>query len=138
MEIAASRIRWSSLVIASAGVWVLGFVLIGGVIFAYAFRLGFIARGQPDPYAIQQFANTAGPVWGPLLGIVLTALAAIWLGRRTAPEQIRHGVLLGAIVGGVPLVATLNVSAQSIAVFAATLLAGATGGWLASLRAARG
>lgn len=130
-------IRWSSLIIACVSVWGLGFVLIAGVIFAYAFRLGIIARGQPDPAAIQQFANTAGPVWGPLLGVLLTAPAAIWLGRRSAAEQIMHGVLLGLIVGGVPLVATLNFSAQSIAVFAATLLAGATGGWLASLRSAR-
>ena len=127
-------IRRRALVLAIVSVWVLSFVLTAGIIMAHAFRLALIARGAPDPNQIQQFADTAGPLWGSRLGILATAIAAIWLGRRTAPASVTHGVLLGLIVGGVPLVAAMNFSGRSIAVFAATLLAGAIVGWLASLR----
>ena len=138
MEFAASRIRWSSLVIASVGVWALGFVLIAGVIFVYAFTLAWSARGAPDSSDIQRFANIAGPTWGPISGILLTVPGAIWLGRRAAPLQLMHGVLLGLIVGGVPLVATRNISGTSIATLAATVISGAVGGLIATARASRG
>lgn len=138
MEIAAPRIRWSSLAIAGVSVLALGFVLIAGVIFVYAFSLGWIARGAPDSSDIQQFANTVGPTFGPLAGIFLTVPGAIWLGRRAAPLQLLHGVLLGLIVGGVPLVLTRNVSGTAIATLAATVVSGAIGGLIATGRASRG
>jgi hypothetical protein len=137
MEIAAPRIRWGALVVAGVSVLALGFVLIAGVIFVYAFSLGWIARGAPDSSDIQRFANTVGPMFGPLAGIFLTVPGAIWLGRRAAPLQLMHGVLLGLIVGGIPLVATRDLSGTSIATLAATVVSGAIGGLISAARATR-
>jgi hypothetical protein len=125
----ALRFKWSSIVIASVSVWVLGFVLVAMVIFAYAFSLGWAARGAPDSDVIQQFANRVGPVWTSRLCVLLTGIAAIWLGRRVIAWPIWHGVLVGIIVA-TPLVMRRRFGIEPVLLFSVTLLAGAVGGWL--------
>lgn len=126
-------IKWSSILFASVAAFVSGFVLIAVIIAAYAFSLGFAARGTPDPAAIQQFANTVGPIWGPRLSIVITGVAALWLGRRMVARPVVHGLLIGLIVGGLPYLVTHSLAIEPILILAATLLAGAIGGWLGGL-----
>jgi hypothetical protein len=127
----AFRFKWSSIVIASVSVLVLGFVLVAMVIFAYAFSLGWTARGAPDSDVIQQFANRVGPVWTPRLCVLLTGIAAIWLGSRVTGQPIWHGVLVGIIVA-TPLVVRRRFGIEPVLLVAFTLLAGALGGWLGS------
>jgi hypothetical protein len=127
----ALRFKWSSILVASVTVWVLGFVLVAMVVFAYAFSLGWAARGAPDTDVIQQFANRVGPVWTPRLCVLLTGIAAIWLGRRVIARPIWHGVLIGIIVA-TPLVMRRRFGIEPVLLFSVTLLAGAVGGWLGS------
>jgi len=122
--------NWGSILFASVGVWVLGFVLIAAIIAAYAFSLGFAAHGAPDPAAIQQFGNAVGPIWGPRLSIVFTGVAALWLGRRVTAKPVLHGVLIGLIVGGVPFAVRRPFAIEPILTFSTILLAGGIGGWL--------
>jgi hypothetical protein len=128
----ALRIKWSSIVIASVSIWVLSVVLVTVTISAYAFSLGWASRGAPDSAAIQRFADSVGPVWGPRLSAILTGLAAIWLGRRVNARPIWHGVLIGVVVVGTPLAVRQRFGIESILPIAVTLLAGAVGGWLGS------
>jgi hypothetical protein len=129
----APSIRWRSILLASVCAWIFGFVLIAAIIAAYAFSLGFAARGAPDPAAIQQFANAVGPTWGPRLSIVITGVAALWLGRRVMARPIVHGLLIALIVGGLPYAVSHPFAIEPMLTFAATLLAGAIGGWLGRL-----
>lgn len=133
MTSAAPSIRWNWIVIASLCVWLLGFVLIAAIVFAYAFNLGFAARGAPDSAAIQQYANAIGPIWGPRLSIVLTGVAALRIGRRVMARPVVHGLLIGLIVGGVPYAMNQPFAIEAILTFAAILLAGGIGGWLGGL-----
>ena len=130
MTSTAPSIRWGSILLASVSVWAFGFILIAAVIFAYALSLGFAVRGAPDPIAIQQFANAVGPTWGPRLSIVLTGVAALWLGRWVRARPVLHGVLIGLVVGGVPFAVRHPVAIEPILTFSAILLTGGAGGWL--------
>jgi len=132
-QVPADLLRWRSILLASVCAWIFGFVLIAAIIAVYAFSLGFAARGAPDPAAIQQFANVVGPTWGPRLSIVITGVAALWLGRRMMPRPIVHGLLIGLLVGGLPYALSHSFAIEPILIFAATLLAGAIGGWLGGL-----
>ena len=127
----ALRFKWSSILVASVSVWVIGFVLVAMVVFGYAFNLGWATRGAPDSDVIQQFANSVGPVWTPRLCVLLTGIAAIWLGRRVIARPIWHGVLVGVIVA-IPLVMRRRFGIEPVLLFSVTLLAGAVGGWLGS------
>ena len=84
----ALRFKWGSILVASVSVLMLGFVLVVMAVLAYAFSLGWAARGAPDSDVIQQFANRVGPVWTPRLCVLLTGIAAIWLGRRVIARPI--------------------------------------------------
>jgi len=128
------RIKWGSIVIAGLSVWVISFVLVAATVFAYAFSLGLAARGAPDFTAIQRFAEGVGPVWGPRISALLTGIAAIWLARRVNAWPIWHGVLVGVVVAGPGLLAGQRFGMVASLLFAATLLAGAAGGWLGSHR----
>ena len=132
MTSGALQIRWGSVVIASVSVWVLSFVLVAGAIFIYAFSLGWAARGAPDSETIQRFADAVAPVWGARLGVVLTGIAALWVGRRVNAGAVWHGVLIGVLVAGVPLAVRQPLASELLMRFAITLLAGAVGGWLGS------
>ena len=132
MTSGALQIRWGSVVIASLSVWVLSFVLVAGAIFVYAFSLGWAARGAPDSETIQRFADAVAPVWGARLGVVLTGMAALWVGQRVNAGPVWHGLLIGALVAGVPMALRQQGASHLLISFTITLLAGAVGGWLGS------
>ena len=94
-----SNLRWRRILLAASLVYLISFLIVFCVILAYAFMLGFRARGAPDPAQIQQFANQAGP-WGGRIGVViLTVAAAAWVARRVESAAQVHGILVGVIVG---------------------------------------
>jgi len=134
----APSIKWSSILLASICVWIFGFVLIAAIIAAYAFSLGFAARGAPDGEAIQRFASAIGPTWGPRMSIVLTGVAAFWLGRRVMTMPVVHGLLIGLIVGGLPYAVRPSFAIEPILTFSAIVLAGGIGGWLPTLPLLKG
>ena len=74
-------------------------VLVMLVIFAYAFALGFQARGQPDQAQIQRFAVAVAPWLGPVLASILSACGAAWVAARVPRRLVLHGLLVGAVVG---------------------------------------
>ena len=134
MTSGALRIKWTSIAIASMSVWVLSFTVVAATIFAYAFSLGWAARGAPDFAAIQRFADTVGPLWGARLGLILTGIAALWLGYRVNAAPIWHGLLVGAVVAGIPFAIRdqFQFDLERLAYFFSNVAAGAIGGWLGS------
>lgn len=128
----ALRFNWASIAIATVSVWLLSFVAVAGATFIYAFSLGWAARGAPDSEAIRQFADAIGPVWGFRLGVVLTAIAAIWIGRRVPTQPIVHGVIVGCVVIALPVVLRQRFELASMASLGVALAAGAAGAWLGS------
>jgi hypothetical protein len=134
MTSSALRIKWTSVVIASISVWLLSFAVVAATIFAYAFSLGWAARGAPDFAAIQRFADTVGPLWGARLGLILTGIAALWLGYRVNAAPIWHGLLVGAVVAGIPFAMRdqFQFDVVRLAFFFSTVVAGGIGGWLGS------
>jgi hypothetical protein len=101
------------------------------VIFAYAFALGFQARGQPDQREIQRFAVAIAPWLGPVLASILAACGAAWVAKRVPEQQILHGLLVATVVG----VGVLAIEAsQGIGVAdVAKLVPIAGAGWLGSV-----
>lgn len=123
------RIRWLQVVVASLGVWAISVVLVGTTIFAYAFGLGWVARGAPDSAAVGRFADSVGPTWGLRLSVALTGVAAFWLARRVR-RPIAHGFLIGSAVALVPFLARPTFTARALLGFAALVCAGLCGAWL--------
>jgi hypothetical protein len=128
----ALRFNWGSIAIASMSVWLLSFVAVAGAIFIYAFSLGWAARGAPDSAAIQQFADTVGPVWSFRLVLILTGVAAIWIGRRVTTQPILHGPIVGWVVAALPVILSGRFERASIGLVGVALAAGALGAWVGS------
>lgn len=126
----ALRSSWKPIVFASLGVWVVSGVLVTAVIFGYAFSLGWAARGAPDQATINDFANAFGPLWGPRIGALLTGVAAVWVGRRAAASATASGLLLGLIVGVMPLMVRERIEPGFVATALLFVVLGAAGGWV--------
>jgi putative membrane protein (TIGR04086 family) len=94
---AAARLRWGR--IAGGGVlaWVGSFLVVFLVIGPYACRLGFEARGQPDPNRIEQFAKQFAPTWAPVFLVLGTLAAGFWAARKAPMQRSLHGLLVGAV-----------------------------------------
>ena len=127
-----AHIRWGRLMLAALAVYGVSLIIIFGVIFVYAFALGFQARGAPDLDQIQSFANQVGPLGGRIGTALLTLVVAVWLGRRVRPMAPVHGLLLGLIVGLIPLV--FNLTPASVGGAALTIGLGWLGGVLGNLQ----
>ena len=84
---------------------VVGLVAFGGAfaltavaVFVYAFRLALAARGAPDQGAIQAFARSVGPTWGPWLRILLACGLAAWVARSSRSVAV-EGAVVGLVAG---------------------------------------
>jgi chromate transport protein ChrA len=93
-----SGISVNRVLAAGAAAFAASAVLVMLVVFAYAFMLGFQARGQPDQAEIQRFAKAVAPWLGPILASVLAACAAAWVAVRVSGRRLLHGILVGAVV----------------------------------------
>ena len=93
-----ARVRWIRALGAAAAVIVLSFLVLMGVVVAYAFVLAFQARGVPDQTAINRFAAAISPPMMPWLEALLTFLLA-WRGSRAADASKVDGALLGVLSG---------------------------------------
>ena len=93
-----ARARWLRVPGAAAAVIVLSFLVLMGIVAAYAFVLAFQARGVPDQTAINHFAATISPVVMPWLEALLTFLLA-WRVSRATDASKADSVLVGVLSG---------------------------------------
>jgi hypothetical protein len=68
------------------------------IVTGYAFYLAFQTRGAPGQGRIDQFARGVSSWLIPVLQIVLTFLAARWIGRNTLPAEHTAGLVMGVVV----------------------------------------
>jgi hypothetical protein len=93
-----ARARWPRVLGAAAAVIVLSFLVLMGIIAAYAFVLAFQTRGVPDQTAINHCAATISPGLMPWLDALLTFLIAWHVSRETEASKA-DGVLVGLLSG---------------------------------------
>ncbi len=113
--------------------WTLTLLLTVAIVFGYAFRLGFEARGAPDQRKIQEFAGIVGPRWGPVLLVALTLVIGAWVSRKER-EPILHGTTLGLVAAIFGLLPAWPPDFRDGVVFAAVAAAGCLGGVVANMR----
>jgi hypothetical protein len=131
----ASVLRWGRCLLGGLATFGTSLFLTAAIVTVHAFRLAFEARGQPDRLEIQAFARQVGPVWGPVLLVVLTLVAGAWVARRVGAPAI-HGLIVGAVAAIGGLLAAWPLGLRDGAVSAAVVAAGWLGGALAG-RSAR-
>ena len=94
--------------------------------------------GPKDYGQAQAFAERLGTWVGPLAGVVLSFLGALWVSRGLASGHLLHGTLFGLVYA--LLDAALIVAAQApfawlfVASDAGKLLAGIAGGFVAAAK----
>lgn len=128
MPIQLSSIRWVRVIVTAVLVCILIFALLFVVVTVYATLLGFQARGAPDPVQISQFANQVGPWAGPIIAILLTLLAGIWLGRREGAAGPTNGLAMGVLAALLKWAIGFSFSLPALATLVLTAAAGWAGG----------
>ena len=130
---AMSGLRWVRIILCALAAFVSAFVSVFGFVTVYAVKLGIEAQGPPDQALIQAFAGKWAPIVGPIAGVVFAFLFA-WLAARTPQNRFMHGVMTGAIYGGVSLVLGVlgGVDLGAIVTPILIVLAGAAAGKLAA------
>jgi hypothetical protein len=127
-----ATIRWVRVIVTAVLVSIVSFVLLFGLVTAYAAILGFQARGAPDPAQITQFANQVGPLAGPIILILVTLAATARLGRREGAAGPLNGLAVGVLAGLLNLLIGFSLSPGKLAALVLTAGAGWLGGWLGS------
>ncbi|MDZ7337912.1 MAG: hypothetical protein ONB30_05180 [candidate division KSB1 bacterium] len=131
MPTALSQLKWGRLLVAAVLIWLVTILLVTVVVFAYAFMLGWQARGAPDQAQIKQFADTVAPWLGQIALVVLTVVGAIWVVRRATAAAQQHGLTLGALVGLPNLLISLPPGLGDVGTLLLIVLAGWGGSLLA-------
>ncbi len=126
-------IRWGRLLVGAIGTVALSWVLVFVMVFGYAFKLGFEARGSPDQGAIEQFAQGTAPVVGPIAAILITVLAAAWAARKARSPKV-NGLALGVVVAALVVVTARPPAIWAVALALLAVAAGGLGGRLAGAR----
>ena len=92
--------------------------------------------GPRDQAQAEAYAQKLGPWVGPLAGVVLSFLGALWVSRGLTSGHLLHGTLFGAIYALID--AALIVASQApfmwlfVASDAGKFLAGVAGGFVAA------
>ena len=132
MAIELSSIRWVRVIVTAVVVCILSFILLFVLVTAYATLLGFQARGAPDPVQISQFADQVGPWAGPLIAILITLAAGVWLGRRAGAAGPLNGLVMGVLAALLNWALGFSFSLAALAALVLTAAAGWAGGRLGS------
>jgi hypothetical protein len=123
-------LRWGRIVAAALFAFLGSVALTFAVIAAYGFKLGFEARGAPDPRRIEVFARTVAPVLGPLSLTLLVLLAALWAARGVPGRSAQHGLAVGVFAALPTLVFAGVPGVRDLIGLALPVGAGWVGGWL--------
>ena len=129
MPVSLAGLRWWRIMPAAAVAFLGSMLVTILIVTAYAFTLGFQARGAPDPTKISAFARHVGPTWGPVLLAVFTAVGAWWVARRVT-EPVRHGVLVGLIAATAGLLPAWPPDLRDAMIFGAVVGAGWVGAFV--------
>ena len=127
-----SQIKWGRVLLTTAAVYILSFLMVFLIVTAYATYLAFQARGAPDQVMITAFANQYAPWIGPISLILFTALGAMWMARRLEVAVPLHGVILGVLASLVNIIFD-GLSLNSLLTTILTVAAG----WLVAQMSAR-
>jgi len=127
-----SQIKWGRVLLTTAAVYILSFLMVFLIVTAYATYLAFQARGAPDQVMITAFANQYAPWIGPISLILFTALGAMWMARRLEAAVPLHGVILGVLASLVNIIFD-GLSLNSLLTTILTVAAG----WLGAQMSAR-
>ena len=122
-----SGLHWGRVLLAGLMAFAASMLITVLIVTGYAFKLGFEARGTPDPAKISEFARAVGPSWGPVLLAALTALGALLVARRT-PGPVRHGALVGMIAAVAGLIPAWPLDWRDAGIFTVVVVAGLAGG----------
>ena len=101
------HVRWGRVLLTGLVVYVLSYFTVILIITVYAFILAFQVRGAPDQVRIEQFADQVSTWGGPVLVLLLTLGAAIWVSRKVAVATSLHGLLVGLMVAIIGVILSL-------------------------------
>ena len=133
-----SQVKWGRVLLTSIVVFALSYCTIFLVITAYGFILAFQARGAPDQARIQEFAGQVSPWGGPVVTVLLTFIAGIWVARKVKAVNSLQGLLVGLMVAVIGVIVSF-ISSQGMGLldfmwFILIVVAGWFGGSLAGRR----
>lgn len=121
------KIRWIKLIAGAIAAEVLAILIL--ILLVAIF-------GPRDQAQAQAYAEKLGQWVGPLAGVVLSFLGALWVSRGLASGRLLHGFLFGLIYALVDVALLVAMQAPFMWLFVASdggkLLAGIAGGLLAA------
>jgi len=123
------KIRWIRLVagaIAAEGLAILILICLVAIF------------GPKDQVQAQAYAEKLGAWVGPLAGVVLSFLGALWVSRGLTSGRLLHGFLFGLLYAMLDVAIIVAMQAPFAWLFVASdggkLLAGIAGGWVAAAK----
>jgi hypothetical protein len=121
------KIRWIRLILGAIAAEVLAILVLIAVVAIF---------GPRDQAQAQAYAEKMGQWVGPLAGIVLSFLGALWVSRGLTGGHLLHGFLFGLIYALVDVALLVAMQAPFMWLFVASdggkLLAGIVGGLVAA------
>jgi hypothetical protein len=121
------KIRWIRLIAGAIAAEVLAILILVCIVAIF---------GPRDQAQAQAYAERMGQWVGPLAGIVLSFLGALWVSRGLTEGHLLHGFLFGLIYAVVDVALLVAMQAPFMWLFVASdggkFLAGIVGGWVAS------
>jgi len=125
-------LRWGRILGAAVAVEVGAIVLLVVVV---------AVVGPKEPEAASAFAKRHGQWLGPLAGTIGCFLGGWWASRGMATRQVVQGLMVGVVAAAIDVALLLAGGASFRLLFVASnmgrILAGALGGWMASIRSSR-
>lgn len=123
------KIRWVKLVAGAVACEVLAILIL--VLFVAIF-------GPRDQAQAEAYAQKHGQWVGPLAGVVLSFLGALWMSRGLAAGRLLHGFLFGLVYAVVDAALLVAMQAPFMWLFVASdagkVLAGVAGGAVSKAR----
>jgi hypothetical protein len=127
------KIRWIRLILGAIAAEILAILVLIAVVAIF---------GPRDQAQAQAYAEKMGQWVGPLAGVVLSFLGAIWVSRGLTSGHLLHGFLFGLIYALVDVALLVAMQAPFMWLFVASdggkLLAGIVGGLVAARRSRSG
>jgi hypothetical protein len=122
--------RWGRIVVAGLIGELIPIILLVAVVAVF---------GPRELGAAQAFAEKTGHWFGPLAGVLVSFLAALWVARRLEHGQVAHGIAVGVLIALIDDIILVAMKAPFEWVFVASnlgkIIAGAAGGFVAKSRA---
>ena len=98
MALRLSELRWGRIILVALGVILASYLAALLVVTIYAFKLAFEVLGSPDQARIGKFAGQVSPWITQVLTVILTFVAAWWMGRKHKAATTMHGFITGIMV----------------------------------------